>query len=97
MIEQLVFNMESPAKRATDKYSKIMKELKDGKRIDQADRVFAMLFEASLKGVGVPLTDLLMIASHTARVSELRQEGFCIECKTWMVSSQKHSEYRLKL
>jgi len=97
IMTQLEMELATPFKRATNKYIEILNSKNANKHISQNDRIFAQLYNAYTKNEAVPLTDLLMTASHTARMSELRSGGWDIECRTWKVDGQTHSEYRIVL
>ena len=95
-MEQMTLNIESSMKRACHKYSAIKERRIEGKHIDQGDEVFTMLFLAAVDKRKVPLTDLLHIASHTGRISELRSEGWDIKCHDLgVIDHHKHTEYEL--
>jgi hypothetical protein len=64
-------------------------------RQNQCDRLLALL--KSHEGYWVPLYNImyLHIASHTARISDLRKQGFTIEKQERRLGGQRLVEYRL--
>lgn len=64
-------------------------------RNSQCERVLALL--KSKEWITLPEILDLRIANYRARVSELRQEGFDIECELKVMDGEHHTRYRVRM
>jgi hypothetical protein len=64
-------------------------------KLTQQRRILLLL--ESREWVGLPEILDLRIACHTRRISELREQGYVIECETEWREGVRHSRYRLVL
>jgi hypothetical protein len=62
-------------------------------RQTQQKRILSLL--ESREWVPLPMMLDLRIACYTRRISELREQGFVIECETEWREGIRHSKYRL--
>jgi hypothetical protein len=60
---------------------------------DQQQHIYELLL--SKEWVTLPEIMDLRIANYRARISELREQGYHIECETEWVNGVRHSKYRL--
>ena len=64
-------------------------------RKSQCDRLLALI--TSYGEFGCPLPEILdlRIANYRARISELREQNYRLDCETEWVDGVRHSKYRL--
>ena len=79
-----------------DNFMQILNKRYKGKRLSQRDRIFHDLYMNDWLPCYYYSKQMKpAIMNYRARISELRNHGFIIECKTSYRKHEKHSEYRL--